>query len=47
MSAREIDTAYIDQWASTLGLVKTWQALLERLRQRQDLLSADINARLK
>ena len=31
-SGDEIDTAYIDRWADTLGLTDVWRAILERLR---------------
>ena len=31
-SGSEIDTAYIDQWATTLGLTEIWQAILDRMR---------------
>jgi len=33
-SGREIDTAYIDRWAATLGLVEIWQAILDRMREQ-------------
>jgi len=32
-SGREIDTAYIDGWATTLGLTEIWQAILDRMRE--------------
>lgn len=32
-SGGEIDTAYIDRWAATLGLTETWQAIRARLRE--------------
>lgn len=31
-SGREIDRAYIDRWATTLGLTEIWQAIVERMR---------------
>lgn len=31
-SGSEIDRAYIDQWATTLGLTEIWQAILDRMR---------------
>jgi len=31
-SGSEIDTAYIGQWAATLGLSDIWQAILDRMR---------------
>jgi hypothetical protein len=33
-SGSEIDTAYIDRWAATLGLTEIWQAILNRIRER-------------
>lgn len=33
-SGSEIDTAYIDRWATTLGLAEIWQAILDRMRGR-------------
>jgi len=33
MEPSEVDTAYIDQWASTLGLTDAWRAILDRLRE--------------
>ncbi|MEQ1759785.1 MAG: hypothetical protein ABL986_15830 [Vicinamibacterales bacterium] len=32
-SGDEIDTAYIERWAGTLGLTDVWRAILERLRE--------------
>jgi hypothetical protein len=32
-SGNEVDTAYIDRWADTLGLTDVWRAILERLRE--------------
>ena len=32
-SGSEIDRAYIDRWATTLGLTGIWQAILDRLRE--------------
>ena len=32
-SGNEIDTAYIDRWADTLGLTEIWQAILDRMRK--------------
>ena len=32
-SGGEIDRAYIDQWAATLGLTEIWQAILDRMRE--------------
>ena len=32
-SGNEVDTAYIDRWAITLGLTGVWRAILERLRE--------------
>ena len=32
-SADEIDRAYIERWASTLGLTDIWQAILDRMRE--------------
>lgn len=32
-SADEIDRAYIDRWATTLGLTDIWQAILARMRE--------------
>jgi hypothetical protein len=32
-SGSQIDTAYIDQWATTLGLTEIWQAILDRVRE--------------
>ncbi len=34
ISGNEIDTAYIDHWAQQLGFTETWQALLNRVRQK-------------
>lgn len=31
-SASEIDLAYIDRWATTLGLTAIWQTILDRMR---------------
>jgi hypothetical protein len=33
-SGSEIDAAYIDRWATTLGLAEIWQAILDRMRER-------------
>lgn len=33
-SGSEIDTAYIDRWATTLGLAEIWQAIVDRMRER-------------
>ena len=33
-SGREIDSAYIDGWAATLGLTEIWRAILDRMRER-------------
>jgi len=30
----DIDTAYIDRWAATLGLAEIWQAILDKMRER-------------
>lgn len=32
-SGHEVDTAYIDGWAITLGLTDVWRAILDRLRE--------------
>lgn len=32
-SGPEIDTAYIERWAGTLGLTDIWRAILQRLRE--------------
>ena len=32
-SGSEIDRAYIDWWATTLGLTEIWQAILDRMRE--------------
>ena len=32
-SGNEVDTAYIDGWAITLGLTEVWRAIVERLRE--------------
>jgi hypothetical protein len=32
-SGDTVDTAYIDQWARTLGLTDVWRAILDRLRE--------------
>ena len=32
-SGSEIDRAYIDRWATTLGLTEIWQAILDRMRE--------------
>jgi hypothetical protein len=32
-SGDEIDTAYVDRWAATLGVTDVWRAILERLRE--------------
>ena len=32
-SGPAIDTAYIDQWAATLGVQDIWQAIIERMRE--------------
>jgi hypothetical protein len=33
-SGTEIDTAYIDRWATTLGLTEIWQAILDKMHER-------------
>ena len=33
-SGSEIDTAYIDRWATTLGLAEMWQAIRDKMRER-------------
>ncbi len=32
-SGNEIDRAYIDRWASTLGVAEIWRAILEKMRE--------------
>jgi hypothetical protein len=32
ISGRDIDRAYIDRWATSLGLTGIWQAILVRMR---------------
>ncbi len=32
-SGSEIDRAYLDRWATTLGLTEIWQAILDRMRE--------------
>lgn len=32
-SGGEIDTAYIDRWAVTLGLDEIWQAIIDRMAE--------------
>lgn len=32
-SGSEIDMAYIDRWATTLGVAEIWQAILDRMRE--------------
>ena len=35
ISAGEIDRAYIEQWAATLGLTAIWEAIEQRLREKR------------
>jgi hypothetical protein len=33
ISAEDIDTAYVDEWAGTLGLIPIWDAIQQRLNE--------------
>ena len=33
ISGDEVDTAYIDRWAATLGVTEVWRAILARLKE--------------
>jgi hypothetical protein len=35
VSGDEIDRSYVDHWALELGLTREWEAVLDRLRQRE------------
>ena len=35
VSGKELDSAYIERWASRKGILEIWQAILSKARQRE------------